>query len=155
MVSKLSLFFALLLVSVLPAAASDEVHFGQDIQISEENSTQDVVCFLCSVEAKGNVQGNIVVFGGNLKLDGRAQQDVVVFGGNVTTGEGTTISQDLVIFGGRLRSGPNTVISGDRVIFPPINLLPIFLVLVAIVWGAFLFIRWIIDRVRPVYIPQR
>lgn len=155
MLSKLSLLLVLLFVATLPATASDEVHFGQNIRVPYGTSADDIVCFLCSVDAEGEVRGDIVVFGGNLRLAGAAHQDVVVFGGNLAMEGDASIGQDLVIFGGSLKSGPQPTINGDRVVFPFAIFIPIILVLVAILFGAFLLIRWIIDRFRPAYVPQR
>jgi hypothetical protein len=152
---KLSLVLTLLFAFVLPASASDEVHFLQNIQISEDSTIHDVVCFLCSVEAKGDVQGDIVVFGGSLQLKGNAHRDVVVFAGNVNMGAEATIGRDLVIFGGQLNAGSHAMINGDRVIFPAWIFLFIFLVLFAMVWGVYLLIRWLVDRGRPAYSPRR
>jgi hypothetical protein len=152
---KFSLLLIVLFALALPASASDEVHLLQDIHVSEDSSVQDVVCFLCSVEAKGDVQGDIVVFGGNLQLQGNAHQDVVVFGGNVDLGEDATIAQDLVIFGGRLNAGSHSSVNGSKVVFSILIFLPVFLVLLAIAWGVYLLIRWLVDTRRSVYLPHR
>lgn len=156
MLSRFSLLLALLFAASLPAFASnDEVHFGQNIRIPSGSSAGDVVCFLCSVEAEGEVQGDIVVFGGNLRLQAPAHQDVVVFGGSVSMGEDASIGQDLVVFGGSLNTSQHATIGGDRVVFPFAIFIPFILAFVAMLWGLFLLIRWLIDRFRPVYIPQR
>lgn len=155
MLSRFLLAVALLFVAALPASASNEVHFGQDIHIPSGASADDIVCFLCSVDAEGDVNGDIVAFGGSVKLEGAAHQGVVVFGGNVSMGEDASIGEDLVVFGGHLDSGPRAVINGDKVIFPFAIFIPFIVMFIAFLWGAFLLIRWIIDRFRPTYIPQR
>ncbi|HVJ07902.1 MAG TPA: hypothetical protein VM554_05930 [Acidisarcina sp.] len=137
----------------LPASAeADIVHFGNSIVISEGESAGDLVCFLCSVDAKSPVHGDIVVFGGNLHLKERAGGDVVVFAGDVSLDGDSSIAHDLVIFGGSLHGEESHAIGGDRVIFPPVIFLPILLVIAGIIWVFYLFARWLI-RGRQVYYP--
>lgn len=155
MATRFCFYLALLLAAVLPASAADQVHFGQDIKISANETAGDLVCFLCSVDVQGEVHGDIVVFGGSLHLNGPANQDVVVFGGGVNMEDTAEIGQDLVVFGGRLNGASSNAVHGDTVIFPILIFLPGFLVLFAFVWGAFVLIRWIIDHRRPAYAPPQ
>lgn len=151
----LAAIFALLFLSVQPAmAATDIVQFGQNVRIQEGQDVQDIVCFLCSVDAQGEVQGSIVVFGGNLRLRGNASQDVVVFAGNVDMGEESSIGGDLVIFGGKLKAPNQAAVHGDNVIFPAIIFLPIILFFAAVLALVIWLFRLIFFRHRPVYAPR-
>jgi hypothetical protein len=151
---KRLLAVCVLLTSVtLPAAAQrDIVHFGNPVILSEDQSTDDVVCFFCSVEAKSKVRGDIVVFFGNVKLDEHAGGDVIVFGGDVWLGGFASIAHDLVVFGGTLHADDGVTIGGGRVLFPPAIFLVILLPIVAIAWGIWLLLRWLF-RGRQAYYP--
>jgi hypothetical protein len=138
----------------LPAAASerrDVVHFGNNIVVGEDENAGDLVCFLCSVEAKGNVQGDIVVFLGSVHLDQGSRGNMVVFGGDVWLNGDASIGHDLVLFGGTLHPAERQRVGGETVIFPPIIFLPILLVIAAILWGIWMVASWLIHGRRGYY----
>ena len=130
---------AVLAVCARPALAkNDIVQFGDGIHISHGETVHDTVCFFCSVEDEGTVNGDIVVFFGNVHITGQANHDVVNFFGRVTAEPDASIGQDLVNFFGGVRLGErvsvgkdvvsmfgpshiaSTVsIGGDRVVQPP------------------------------------
>lgn len=142
-----------LVAFALPAAAQrDIVHFADRIVVPEGQETGDVVCFLCSVEAKAPIQGDVVVFGGNLRLAEPAHGDVVVFAGDVSLSGDASIAGDLVLFGGTLHADTDQRVGGDRVILPRIIFLPILLAIAGAVWGFFLLARWLV-RGRQSYYP--
>jgi hypothetical protein len=156
MTQRLLAFLILFTACTLPAAASngnDRVHFGTDIVVPAGESVGDVVCFLCSVEAKGEVTGDIVVFLGSVHLDEHANGSAVIFAGDLYLGSNATIARDLVIFGGVLHGDEGSGNGGERVIFPPVIFVPIFLVIAAIFWGIWMLFRWLFFRNRQVYPP--
>ena len=66
--------------SAIPAFADkDNVQFGSTIRVGPDQTIHDAVCFFCSVENQGTINGDIVVFFGNVRLDGHANHDVVNF----------------------------------------------------------------------------
>src|SRR4051794_20874677 len=149
MTQRLLAFIILLTACTLPAAASngnDVVHFGTDIVVPAGQSVGSVVCFFCSVEAKGEVTGDIVVFLGSVHIDERAGGSAVIFGGDLYLGSNATIAHDMVIFGGLLHGEEGSGNGGERVIFPPVIFLPIFLVLAAILWGIWMIFHWLFFR---------
>jgi hypothetical protein len=125
-------------VFATPALADrDVVQFGSTIHVARDASVHDAVCFFCSVDADGTVEGDIVVFFGNVHIAGNANHDVVNFFGNVTADNNASIGQDMVsIFGnirlgesvsvgkdlvalfGRLQAPSSVTVGGDRVIQP-------------------------------------
>ena len=116
-------FAVLLAVSVmaaLPAHANqDVVEFGNTIEVPKDSSIHDAVCFFCSLNAEGTVNGDIVVFFGNVKIhtpDGRANHDVVNFFGNVEAGDDTSIGGSLVNFFGSVHLGERASIGKDTVV---------------------------------------
>jgi hypothetical protein len=154
MIQRLLAILILLTACTLPAVASEKndiVHFGTDIVVPAGESAGDIVCFFCSVDAKGAVNGDIVVFGGSLHLDEHSGGDVVVFAGDLYLGSNATIAHDLVLFGGNLHGEEGSGIRGERVIFPPVIFLPIFLALAAILWGIWMFFRWLFFGRRQYY----
>jgi hypothetical protein len=112
----LGLLSAALAVFTLPARASkDVVQFGSNIEIAPDSSVHDTVCFFCSVNDHGAVDGDIVVFFGDVHIDGHANHDVVNFFGSVTANDNANIGQDLVSFFGRVRLGENVSVGKDMV----------------------------------------
>jgi hypothetical protein len=97
-------------------AAQDIVEFGSTIDVSQKDSIHDAVCFFCSVNVEGTVNGDIVVFFGNVRIDGKAKHDVVNFFGDVTAGDDTSIGHDLVNFFGGVRLGQNVTVGQDIVV---------------------------------------
>jgi len=99
-----------------PARADrDAVSFGSNIHVSSDTSVHDAVCFFCSVNAEGEVEGDIVVFFGNIHIAKAAHHDVVNFFGNVTAEDGASIGQDMVSFFGGVRLGENVSVGKDLV----------------------------------------
>jgi hypothetical protein len=96
-------------------ASKDVVQFGSNIEVAPGSSVHDTVCFFCSVNDYGSVDGDIVVFFGNVHIDGHANHDVVSFFGNVTASDGANIGQDLVSMFGTIRLGENVSIGKDMV----------------------------------------
>jgi hypothetical protein len=111
-----SLLGAALAAAATPAYANqDAVQFGSDIHVAREATVHDAVCFFCSVNVEGEVQGDVVVFFGNIHLAGNANHDVVNFFGKVTVEDGVSIRQDLVSFFGVIRLGENVSVGKDMV----------------------------------------
>ena len=154
MTQRLLAFLILLAACTLPAVASngnDTVHFGTDIVVPAGEAAGDVVCFFCSVDAKGSVTGDMVVFGGDVHLEEHVSGAAVIFGGDLYLGSNASIGRDLVLFGGVLHGEEGSNIGGQRVIFPPVIFLPIFLVIAAILWGIWMFFRWLFVGRRQYY----
>lgn len=146
--------FAILLITLLTGSRTasaqngqDRVSFGSRIVVGEDESVDDVVCFLCSVEIRGKVHGDVVTFLGSVKSSSPIQGDVVSFAGNVVLDEDASVGGDLVIFGGSLRKSADTRIAQDQVIFPAIIFFVPILILAAIIWGIAVLVR----RRPPVY----
>jgi hypothetical protein len=112
-----SLLGLLLTLSVTPAhAKNDAVQFGSNINVPENMTIHDAVCFFCSVRAEGTVDGDIVVFFGNVHISGQAHHDVVNFFGSVRVEDGASIDHDLVNFFGSTRLGENASVGHDTVV---------------------------------------
>jgi hypothetical protein len=113
---------ALCLVAAAFAAASvpahadrDVVQFGSNITVARDASVHDAVCFFCSVDAEGEVDGDLVVFFGSIHIAGAANHDVVNFFGSIKADDGASIGQNLVSFFGSVRLGENVTVGKDMV----------------------------------------
>lgn len=113
----IALFVLLTSALVTPArAAQDIVEFGSTIDVPEKDAIHDAVCFFCSVNVEGAVNGDIVVFFGNVRINGQANHDVVNFFGNVTAADDASIGHNLVNFFGGVRLGQNVTVGQDTVV---------------------------------------
>ena len=133
-------------------ASRDEVQFGSAIHVARNSSIHDAVCFFCSVDADGTVEGDIVVFFGDVHIATAANHDVVNFFGEITAddnahigqdmvsmfgsirlGEDVAIGKDLVAMFGSIRTAESVTVGGDRVVQPA-----------WIFWGPVLFIALVV-----------
>jgi hypothetical protein len=102
--------------AALPAHADrDRVQFFSNINVASDESVHDAICFLCSVNIKGEVTGNVVVFLGNVHIAGEAHHDVVNFFGKVSADDNASIGHDLVSMFGRVQFGDNVTVGHDLV----------------------------------------
>lgn len=143
----------LLLSSAAFAQSRDEVRFGQDVTVPDQQTVHDVVCFLCSVRVDGAAHGDVVVFAGNIYLNGTVHGDVVDFGGRLTLTENASVGRGVVVFGGRLNQNPGSTIGRDTVVFPPVIFLPIIVAILAVVGGVIFLLRLLFRRSSGVYSP--
>jgi hypothetical protein len=112
----LCLLAAAFAVCATPARADrDAVQFGSNINVSHDATVHDAVCFFCSVNVEGKVDGDIVVFFGNVRLSGEARHDVVNFFGTVTVGDNVSIKNNLVSMFGSIRAGEDVSVGKDMV----------------------------------------
>jgi hypothetical protein len=149
----LAAVFAALFSVARPAFASsnDRVSFGQRIVVGENETADDLVCFLCSIDIKGTVDGDVVSFLGGVKSKGPIHGDVVSFLGDVDLADAGSIDGSLVVMGGNLHKGAESRVGSDRVVFPVTIVLLPFLFLAALLWA---IVR--LFRRRPVYfVPSR
>ena len=100
------LLAAIFALTTTPARAShDAVQFGSNITVPAGQTVHDAVCFFCSVQDEGTVDGDIVVFFGNVHISGEAHHDVVNFFGSVRADDNSSIRHDMVSFFGVVRLG--------------------------------------------------
>lgn len=144
---------SLLLVAGAASASSrpDRTQFGHDIRIEVGESATDVTCFDCNVYVRGQVTGDVTVFGGNVLVAENATVggDVTEFMGDVRMDQGAKISGDATIFGGMLRRQADTTVSGDVTTFvsKPVAALILaspFIVLALII----ALVVWLVQRSR-------
>jgi hypothetical protein len=106
-----------LIACATPARADrDAVQFGSNIHVAKDAIVHDAVCFFCSVNVEGRVNGDIVVFFGDVHLAGDAQHDVVDFFGDVKAADNASIEADLVNLFGEVKLGNNVSVGKDLVV---------------------------------------
>ncbi len=111
------LLAAAIAVAAAPARAdNDAVHFGSNINVPADMAVHDAVCFFCSVNVQGKVNGDVVAFFGHVHIAGAANHDVVSFFGGVSADDGASIGQDLVSLFGGVRLGENASVGHDMVV---------------------------------------
>jgi hypothetical protein len=107
---------AALAAAATPAYADrDAVHFFSDIHVDPDATVHDAVCFFCSVENDGEVEGDTVVLFGNIHIAGKADHDVVNFFGEVSADDDSQIGNDLVSFFGEIHLGQSVSVGRDMV----------------------------------------
>jgi len=97
-------------------AAQDIVQFGNAIDVGPNQVIHDAVCFFCSVNVKGAVNGDVITFFGSVNIEGHANHDVVDFFGEVRAADDASIGHDLVNFFGGVRLGENVNVGEDTVV---------------------------------------
>jgi hypothetical protein len=96
-------------------AGQDAVHFGTSIYVPPERTVHDAVCFFCSVDVEGKVNGDVVVFFGSVHIAGSTDRDVVNFFGGTRLDDGASVGKDLVNFFGSVRMGEGASVGHDLV----------------------------------------
>jgi hypothetical protein len=144
--AKISLAIAsLLLLVAMPvfsqsSRSRDHASFGDDITVTEGDTSADIACAFCSVHIHGDVRGDVAVLFGSVTLDSghRISGDVAVLGGDLTVGDDAQVGGDVAIAAGDLNLAPNATVHGDRAVFPGrfwllVPFAPL-LILIGIIW---------------------
>ena len=151
------LMSVLLLATVANASKNPEhTQFGHDIRIESGEKSSDATCFGCNVYVRGDVDGDVTVFGGDVMLGENAtvSGDVTVFMGDTRLDEAAKIGGDATIFGGALRRREGAIVSGDVTNFGSKPLTIVILLSPFIVLALFIaLIVWVIQRNRPAPVP--
>jgi len=160
LVSAYRLFGLALLLSVASAAYAKNIptytQVGHNISIGPQESVADLTCFGCSIRVRGQVAGDVTVFGGSVVVEDQAQVagDVTVFGGDIRLDQAVKVAGDATVFAGQIRRDPQATISGDvtsmggRVWLVPVLLSP-FLILGLLI----AFVIWLVRRLSKPSLP--
>jgi hypothetical protein len=136
---------SLLLLSAMPSFGQssrrqDHASLGNDITVTEGDTSADIACAFCSVHIHGDVRGDVAVLFGSVTLDSghRISGDVAILGGDLTLGDEALVGGDVAVAAGDLNLAPTATVHGDRAVFPGrfwllAPLLPLF-VLIGIIW---------------------
>ena len=125
--------------------------FGRNISIGPNDQVGDLTCFACSVRVRGQVAGDVTVFGGTVVIEDHAQVtgDVTAFGGDIRLEEGVRVAGDATVFGGQIRRDPAATISGDVTAMGGHGwLVPIILAPFLAIGLLVAFVLWVVQRTR-------
>jgi hypothetical protein len=115
-VGGLVLAAAALAMGTPAEAERDIVHFADAINIPAGATVRDAVCFFCTVNIDGAVEGDVVSFFGDVHVNGQAHRDVVNFFGDVKVADHAIVGRDLVNFFGEVKLGEAVSIDHDLVV---------------------------------------
>ena len=120
------------------AKGNEVPSFGQSIHVAAgQTLNEDAICFGCSVNVDGTLDGDIVAIGGSIRIGdhGRVTGDAVAVGGSVHLGDGADVAGDARAVGGRLERERTAVVHGEASstpfrfgVLPPMLLLGVLLV---------------------------
>ncbi len=83
---------------------------GRTVVIEPGETSSDVICFACSIRARGSVQGDLVSLLGGIEIEGFVSGDAVAVGGGIRLRPGAKLEGDAVAVGGPiLREGSAVV----------------------------------------------
>jgi hypothetical protein len=94
-------------------ASGDRISVLRSITVETGETVADVVCFLCSVYARGRVTEDITTFGGGIEINGKAGSDAVAIGGSIHLGPQADVSGDAIAMGGVVKQDVGAQIAGD------------------------------------------
>jgi hypothetical protein len=110
-----SLICAVLSAPAFADGSHDRTQVGRDIMVGPNEAVSEATCFGCSIRVRGQVEGDVVSFGGSVVVEdqGKVGGDATVFGGGLRLDKNVSVGGDVAVFGGRLRRDPTASIGGD------------------------------------------
>jgi hypothetical protein len=110
-----ALLFVVLSSGAFATTNSSYTQFGHNISIGPNEQVNELTCFGCSVRVRGQVAGEVTVFGGSVVIEdqGQVAGDITVFAGDIRLEQGVKVAGEVTVFGGQIRRAPGAVISGD------------------------------------------
>jgi hypothetical protein len=114
----LLVFFGLCLCGGLsPLCGRENISVKEDVFVAKGEVQDNIITFGGNVTVEGRVKENVVAFGGTITLSGEIGDTVVGIGSVITLRSTAVIKGDLVSLGGVLNKEPGCVIQGDTVYF--------------------------------------
>ncbi len=107
-------------VRVVPAQTNpskDRIKTLQNIVIESGETVNDVQCFVCSVDVRGHVTGDIVTVGGAIFIEGTGsvRGNAIAAGGRIEAYSSSKISGGALAVGGYVERSEGAAIGGDSV----------------------------------------
>jgi len=103
--------------AVLPLRGGQDISFGDAVSVAEGEVQENIISFGGHVTVEGRIKESIVVFGGSITLSGEVGDSVVGFGSKITLTSTAVVKNDVASIGGTLNKEPGCVIEGDTVYF--------------------------------------
>lgn len=115
LVLPLTLFF--LLFGFIPLQSQTSFVLQKDIVVNEGEVQENVITFGGNVLIEGKVEEDVVAFGGSITVRGEVKGSVVGIGSNITLESTAIVNRDVFSLGGELNKEPGCVINGDTIYF--------------------------------------
>jgi len=103
--------------AVLPLRGGQDISFGDAVSVAKGEVQENIISFGGRVTVEGRIKESIVVFGGSITLSGEVGDSVVGFGSKITLTSTAVVKNDVASIGGTLNKEPGCVIEGDTVYF--------------------------------------
>jgi hypothetical protein len=103
--------------AVIPVRGGQDISFGDAVFVAKGEVQKNIVSFGGRVSVEGRIKESIIVFGGSITLSGEVGDSVLGFGSVITIKSTAVVKNDVASIGGTLIKEPGCVIEGDTVYF--------------------------------------
>jgi len=117
--ASLTVLTLLTLGTIAPLGAQQSFTVQKDITVAAGEVQDNVIAFGGNVVVEGRVKESVVAIGGTILVSGEVGDAVVGIGSRITLKPGAIVNGDVVSFGGILEKEPGCIIRGDTVYFKP------------------------------------
>ena len=117
--ASLTVLTLLTLGTIAPLGAQQSFTVQKDITVAAGEVQNNVIAFGGNVVVEGRVKESVVAIGGTILVSGEVGDAVVGIGSRITLKPGAIVNGDVVSFGGILEKEPGCIIRGDTVYFKP------------------------------------
>lgn len=107
-----------------PLCGRENISLKEDVLVARGEVQDNIITFGGKVTVEGRVKESIVAFGGTIILSGEVGDTVVGVGSAITLQSTAVVKGDLVSLGGVLNKEPGCTIQGDTVYFKSSEFLP-------------------------------
>jgi hypothetical protein len=115
----LTVLTLLTLGTIAPLSAQKSFTVQKDITVAAGEVQDNVIAFGGNVVIEGRVKESVVAFGGTILVSGEVGDAVVGIGSRITLKPGAIVNGDVVSLGGILEKESGCIIRGDTVYFKP------------------------------------
>jgi cytoskeletal protein CcmA (bactofilin family) len=91
--------------------------FRKDIVVEEGEIQDNIISFGGEIRIEGTVTDSVINFGGTIIIEGEVEKTVVGFGSDIILKSTARIQGDVLSLGGTLDKDPGAIIKGDTVYF--------------------------------------
>ncbi len=91
--------------------------FKKDIVVEEGEIQDNIISFGGEIRIEGTVTDSVINFGGTIIIEGEVEKTVVGFGSDIILKSTARIQGDVLSLGGTLDKDPGAIIKGDTVYF--------------------------------------
>lgn len=113
----LAFILVFLISGFLPLQSQQCFTFTDDIVVAKGEVQNNVVTFGGKVLVVGEVEESVIAFGGDVVISGSVGELVLGFGANITLKSTAFVEGDVVSLGGILEKEPGCIVKGDTIYF--------------------------------------